>query len=85
MFWSVIIKSNDGLGEETTFDFKYIPTLSKQTQMEKSTEITMNQSAIERRNFHAFVIGCGLLCCGAYLIWTAVNTLVDGCTRVLGM
>ncbi len=85
MFWSVIIESNDGLGEETTFDFKYIPTLSKQTQMEKSSETSVRQSGIERRNLHAFVIGCGLLCCGAYLIWTAVSTLADGCTRVLDM
>ena len=47
-----------GLGEETTFDFKYIPDLSKKTQMEDALEPGMKNAGIERRNLQALGIGC---------------------------
>lgn len=58
VFWQVIIKNKSGLGEETTFDFKYIPNLSKKTQMEDALEPGIKKAGIERRNLQALGIGC---------------------------
>ncbi|CAD6593736.1 MAG: hypothetical protein ASARMPREDX12_007493 [Alectoria sarmentosa] len=58
VFWQVIIKNESGLGEETTFDFKYIPDLSKKTQIEDVLETGVKKAGIEQRNLQALGIGC---------------------------
>jgi len=67
IFWRVIVEDKQGLGEETTFDFKYIPDLSKSTQMEDAPETGIKQSGIERRNLQALIVGCALLAFAGYL------------------
>ena len=59
----MIVNNKGGLGEETTFDFKYIPNLSKKTQMEDASETGVNKAknGIERRNLQALGIGCFLI------------------------
>ena len=65
IFWAVIIESKGGLGAETTFDFKYVPDLSKMTQMEGPEESGLKHPGVERRNLQAFILGCGfLVVCG---------------------
>lgn len=65
IFWAVIIESKGGLGAETTFDFKYVPELSKTTQMEDPEESGLKHPGVERRNLQAFILGCGfLVVCG---------------------
>ena len=49
-----------GLGQETCFDFKYIPELSKTTRMEEPPEISIRGAGVERRNLGAFIAGCCL-------------------------
>lgn len=61
VFWQVIVNNKSGLGEETTFDFKYIPDLSKKTQMEDASETGVKKAGIERRNLQALGIGCFLI------------------------
>ncbi len=58
IFWKVIVENKSGLGEETSFEFKYIPDLSKSTQMEDAPECGLKRSGIERRNLQALIIGC---------------------------
>ncbi len=82
MFWSVIIESKNGLGEETTFEFKYIPDISKRTQMEDAVATGERQPGIERRNLQAFIIGCGLFGFLGFLGWRTVSALVNGCRHV---
>ena len=65
------------------FEFKYIPDLTKQTQMEDAAETGVRQPGIERRNLQAFVIGCGLVGFMVYLSWSAAGALANGCARVL--
>ena len=67
IFWAVIIESKGGLGAETTFDFKYVPDLSKMTQMEDPEESGLRHPGVERRNLQAFILGCGLLAVCGYL------------------
>ena len=57
----MIIESKSGLGEESIFDFKYIPDFSKKTQKEEPGVVKPKQSATERRNLQAIVIACCLL------------------------
>lgn len=82
MLWSVIIESKNGLGEETTFEFKYIPDLSKRTQMEDATKTGLKQPGIERKSLQAFIFGCCLFCFAGFWGWRAVSALIDGCTHV---
>ena len=56
----MIVEGQDGLGEETTFDFKYIPDLQKTTVMEESDKTGLKHAGIERRNLQALIIGCGV-------------------------
>ena len=67
IFWAVIIESKGGLGAETTFDFKYIPELSKRTQMEDLDDCGLKQSGVERRNLQVFGIGCVLFSICGYI------------------
>lgn len=54
----MIVESKTGLGEETVFEFKHIPDLSKTTKMEGALSKNTNQRAVERRNLRAFLVGC---------------------------
>lgn len=67
IFWQVIIKNRTGLGDETSFDFKYIPDLSKKTQMEDALETGVRKAGIERRNLQALGIGCILFGLAGFL------------------
>lgn len=52
--------NKSGLGGETTFDFKYIPDLSRTTQKDDGPKIEPDQPGIEWRNLQALIIGCTL-------------------------
>ena len=58
LFWQIIVNNKSGLGEETTFDFKYIPDFSRQTRMDDGLEPGLTNAGIEHRNLQAFGIGC---------------------------
>jgi len=61
IFWAVIIENKGGLGEETVFEFKYIPDLSKKTRREDPDDTGLKQPGVERRNLQAFAVGCCIL------------------------
>lgn len=61
IIWAVIVEDKQGLGEETLFDFKYIPALSKSTKAEKACGGSVARSGTERRNLRAFLLGCVFL------------------------
>ena len=76
IFWAVIIESKGGLGAETTFDFKYIPELSKRTQMEDLDASVLQPSAVERRNLQVFGIGCVFLGICGYIGLRVTSSIV---------
>ncbi len=45
-----------GLGEETVFDFKYIPNFSTTTELGKYEASKLQETSIERRNLRALII-----------------------------
>ena len=62
------------------FDFKYIPDISKETQMEDALTSDLKEAEIERRNLQALGIGCVVFALVAVLglkIWaTVVNCAI---------
>ena len=61
LFWEVIINQKTGLGEESTFEFKYIPDLSRKTQTDDALEPGAKHNGIEQRDLQALGIGCSLI------------------------
>lgn len=82
VFWKVIVESEDGLGEETNFEFKYIPNLSKKTRMEDAVETGITQPGVERRNLQAFFVGCLLFGAVAFISLRIGAAVVQGLMSV---
>lgn len=61
VFWKVIVEAKHGLGEETIFDYKYIPDYQKMTEKEDAEMSGVRLPGVERRNLQTFVLGCGFL------------------------
>ncbi|MCJ1259807.1 hypothetical protein MMC24_007646 [Lignoscripta atroalba] len=75
IFWTIIVEGKHGLGEETTFDFKYVPDLHIMTEMEDLGETGIKQPGIERRNLQALVIGLGFFGVTAFVGFKIVSGL----------
>ena len=75
------MENKNGLGEETTFDFKYLPDLSKMTKMEDVEESGIKAPGTERRNLLALFIACGLLGVAGFvgfrILWAVARSIVS--------
>lgn len=60
IFWAIIVEGKYGLGEETVFDFKYVPDFHVTTEKGEALE-GIRQPGIERRNLKALVYAVGVL------------------------
>ena len=69
VFWKVIVESEYGLGEETEFEFKYVPEMGKRTRREdpSGSQSGIRYQGVERRNLQAFAFGCIAVGIGSYL------------------
>ncbi|KAL8679723.1 MAG: hypothetical protein Q9186_003995 [Xanthomendoza sp. 1 TL-2023] len=73
IMWSVIVEDKHGLGQETIFEFKYVPNLSKTTKAEKGRGTLVRRGGVEKRNLQAFVLGCiGI----TGVVWVAIRFLI---------
>ncbi|MCJ1251119.1 hypothetical protein MMC30_008350 [Trapelia coarctata] len=84
VFWAVIVDGKNGLREETSFDFKYIPDLHKTTQMEEGEKSGIQQSGIERRNLQTLVLGVGFFSIAAVVGYRVVSGLVRHLVGAVG-
>lgn len=83
-FWQVIVNTKYGLkGEETKFEFKYVPEYSTITEMGECEEEKANYSAVERRNLKTFVVAVGVLGIGACVGTFVGYRMVGGLLRWL--
>ncbi|KAL8710345.1 MAG: hypothetical protein Q9220_005115 [cf. Caloplaca sp. 1 TL-2023] len=73
IIWSVIVEDKQGLGEETVFEFKYIPDLSKTTRAEKSQSKGTRRGGVEKRNLRAFVLGCIVITTVLFLMFRLIK------------
>ncbi|KAK0918621.1 hypothetical protein LTR91_001576 [Friedmanniomyces endolithicus] len=77
-FYTIIVHTKYGLkGEESTFDFKYVPEYSTITEMGECMEEKATHSDVERRNLKTFVIAVGVVAVGT---WVGVK-VVSGIVR----
>lgn len=66
IFWQIIVGKEYGMGEETNFEFKYVPNFDTKTKMGEYT-VGLRESGIERRNLVSLV-GFGVMVgVGCYL------------------
>ncbi|KAI9681409.1 MAG: hypothetical protein M1817_002692 [Caeruleum heppii] len=70
VFYAVIVEHKHGLGRETTFDFKYIPEYSTQTERGESDKVGVRLAGIERRNFQSLVVASIVL---GLTVWYGVK------------
>ncbi|KAK5175029.1 uncharacterized protein LTR77_000165 [Saxophila tyrrhenica] len=78
VFYSIVVESKYGLkGEETTFEFKYVPEYSTITEMgEGWEEKREGQRSVESRNRNTVVVGVVVLGVGTWVAWRVVRGLV---------
>jgi hypothetical protein len=68
VFYKIIVHTKYGLkGEETKFDFKYVPEYETITEMGECVEEKTGESGIEKRNFRTFLVGVGVMAVGTYV------------------
>jgi hypothetical protein len=69
IFWVVIVEGKHGLGEETLFDFKYVPDFHVTTEVGDDNQVGIKEHGIERRNLKVLLIG---LTCAGVGIYTGI-------------
>ena len=82
IFYQIIVENKThGLGEETVFDFKYIPNFSLTTELGQYEESNVKQTGIEKRNLRTLVVASTALAVFSYLgmrtTWGIVAGLRD--------
>ncbi|KAL8953886.1 MAG: hypothetical protein Q9222_000260 [Ikaeria aurantiellina] len=80
IIWSVIVEDGQGLGQESVFEFKYIPDLSKTTKAEKSRNNRTKRNGVEKRNLRALVLGCIAI---TIVLFVVVRMLMAISTKLL--
>jgi hypothetical protein len=74
VFFDIIVNTKYGLkGEETKFEFKYVPEYETVTLMGECEEEKQDYSAVERRNLRTFCIGIACLGLGAFVAVKVVS------------
>lgn len=63
-------------GEETKFDFKYVPEYSTITEMGECMEEKATSSYVERRNLKTVVIAVGVMSVGAFVAFKVASGIV---------
>ncbi|WPH03400.1 Hypothetical protein R9X50_00627900 [Acrodontium crateriforme] len=80
VFWNVIVNTQYGLkGEETKFDFKYVPEYTTITEMGECEEDIANYSHVESRNLKTFVVAVGVLGLGSWVAFRVTSAIVRAC------
>ncbi|KAK4940787.1 hypothetical protein LTR10_019180 [Elasticomyces elasticus] len=77
VFWQVIVEGKFGLGEETVFDFKYIPDFNVVTARGGDEQVAKKEVGIERRNLNTLLIATGCLVAIGYVGVKITSALVS--------
>lgn len=82
IFWAVIVdKKMHGLGEETSFDFKYIPEFGTMTQLEEYA-VGEEKFGVERRNLRTLLLTGFGFTVAVVVSWRIVSWSVGGALRL---
>jgi len=76
IFYHVIVENKtNGLGEETNFDFKYIPNFDKTTSMGEHVS-GLKESGVERRNLRTLVMATAFMGAVSYFCLRTIFRIV---------
>ncbi|KAK5045980.1 hypothetical protein LTR84_008766 [Exophiala bonariae] len=67
VFWALIVEGKYGLGQETVFDFKYIPDFNVITARGGDEQAKMMEAGVERRSLNTLLIATGCLLFTGYV------------------
>ncbi|KAL9106476.1 MAG: hypothetical protein Q9227_008507 [Pyrenula ochraceoflavens] len=74
IFWFVIVEGRHGLGEESVFDFKYVPDYHVKTDPADPNESGLKEHGVERRNLKALLVGITVLgTVTTFSLWASVQ------------
>ena len=77
VFYKIIVHSKYGLkGDETTFDFKYVPEYSTITEMGECEEEKADHSYVESRNRNTFIVGVTVIGVGTWVAYRVLSGIV---------
>ncbi|EXJ95013.1 hypothetical protein A1O1_00131 [Capronia coronata CBS 617.96] len=76
VFWAVIVEGKHGLGEETVFDFKYVPDYHVLTARGGDEQAKPNAVGIERRNLNTLLIATGCLTAAGYVSLKMASAII---------
>lgn len=77
VFYNIIVHTQYGLkGEETKFEFRYVPEYSTITEMGECEEEKATFSQVERRNLKTFVIAVGVMSGTAFVGFKVASHIV---------
>lgn len=76
IFWIIIVENKHGLGEESVFDFKYVPDYHVRTDKEDAGLSGVEQPGIERRNLKALIYAVGAVAIVTYGVSKAVSGII---------
>ena len=68
------------MGEETNFDFKYVPDFSTTTELGTYENSGLGKSGVERRNFRTLVIASAFVGAASYF-WIRTTWGLVGCVK----
>jgi len=76
-FWIMIVDSKSGLdGQQTMFEFKYVPEFATLTEMDESEEARRKDSGIERRNLKWLLVGIGVVTVMGWCGWKLAKRMI---------
>jgi len=67
VFWALIVEGKFGLGQETVFDFKYVPDYNVLTAKGGDEEVKMKDVGIERKYRNTLLIATGCIAIAGYV------------------
>jgi L-amino acid N-acyltransferase YncA len=79
IFYQVIVENKThGLGEETVFDFKYIPNYSTTTELGEYEISGHKETGIEKRNLRTLIVASTVVAVLSYLGMRTTWGIVGG-------
>ena len=77
VFYNIIVHSKYGLkGEETRFDFKYVPEYSTITELGECEEEKATHSYVESRNRNTFLVAITVMGFGTWVVYRAASGIL---------
>lgn len=79
VFYKVIVENKlHGLGEETSFEFKYVPDFHTTTSLGNEIEHATGwkQSGVELRNLNTLLVTAGVFGMVCWWVWSVLRNLI---------